>query len=208
MLIIDRRFDGVFFDSGEGGAPVLYEHLAYIFFTGAYVIVVVAAAGAISEILPTFARKPIFSHRAVAASMVAIAVLGLLAWMQNMYIAPLNEGWTIMAMAFALALAVPIGTLFYVWVATIWGGALELRAATLVRAARDLDDGVRPRRRARLLGDPGRLGARQHDRQPGRHALRARRRRRASAASRRCTTGSRSSAGACWARASASSPWC
>ena len=61
--------------------------------------------------------------------MVAIAVLGLLAWMQNMYIAPLNEGWTIMAMAFALALAVPIGTLFYVWIATIWGGALELRAA-------------------------------------------------------------------------------
>ena len=62
--------------------------------------------------------------------MVAIAVLGLLAWMQNMYIAPLNEGWTITAMAFALALAVPIGTLIYTWVATIWGGALELRAAT------------------------------------------------------------------------------
>ena len=130
MLFIDRRYDGIFFDSGSGGAPVLYEHLAYIFFTGAYVIVVVAAAGAISEILPTFARKPIFSRRAVGASMVAIAVLGLLAWMQNMYIAPLNEGWTIMAMAFALALAVPVGTLFYVWVATIWGGALELRAAT------------------------------------------------------------------------------
>ena len=47
-----------------------------------------------------------------------------------MYAAPLNEGWTIMAMAFALALVVPIGTLIYVWVATIWGGALELRAAT------------------------------------------------------------------------------
>ena len=46
-----------------------------------------------------------------------------------MYIAPLNEGWTIMAMAFALALVVPIGVLFYNWIATIWGGALELRAA-------------------------------------------------------------------------------
>ena len=89
-----------------------------------------AAAGAISEILPTFSRKPIFSHRAVAASFVAIGVLGPLAWMQNMYSAPLNEGWTIMAMAFALALIVPIGVLFYVWVATIWGGTLELRATT------------------------------------------------------------------------------
>ncbi len=130
MLEIDRRFDGVFFDSGEGGAPVLYQHLAYIFFTGAYVTVFLAAAGAISEILPTFARKPIFSRRAVSASFVAIAVAGLLAWMQNMYAAPLNEGWTIMAMAFAVALVVPFGTLIYVWVATIWGGALELRAAT------------------------------------------------------------------------------
>ena len=122
MLEIDRHFDGVFFDPGEGGAPLLYEHLAYVYFTGAYLIVFLAAAGAISEILPTVSRKPIFSHRAVAASFVAIGVLGPLAWMQNMYSAPLNEGWTIMAMAFALALIVPIGVLFYVWVATIWGG--------------------------------------------------------------------------------------
>ena len=62
MLEIDRHFDGVFFDSQEGGAPLLYEHLAYIFFTGTYLIVFLAAAGAISEILPTFARKPIFSR--------------------------------------------------------------------------------------------------------------------------------------------------
>jgi heme/copper-type cytochrome/quinol oxidase subunit 1 len=129
MLEIDRRFDGVFFDSQEGGAPLLYEHLSYIYFTGLYLIVFLAAAGTISEILPTFARKPIFSRRAVSGSFVAIAVLGLLAWMQNMYIAPLNEGWTIMAMAFAIALVVPIGLLFYNWIATIWGGALELRAA-------------------------------------------------------------------------------
>ena len=76
MLEIDRHFDGVFFDPGEGGAPLLYEHLAYVYFTGAYLIVFLAAAGAISEILPTFSRKPIFSHRAVAASFVAIGVLG------------------------------------------------------------------------------------------------------------------------------------
>ncbi|MCD6014087.1 MAG: ctaD [Solirubrobacterales bacterium] len=130
MLEIDRHFDGVFFDPGEGGAPLLYEHLAYIYFTGAYLIVFLAAAGAISEILPTFARKPVFSHRAVAASFVAIGILGPLAWMQNMYEAPLNEGWTIMAMAFALALVVPVGVLLYVWIATIWGGTLDLRAAT------------------------------------------------------------------------------
>ena len=131
MLEIDRRFDGVFFDPGDGGAPLLYQHFSSIFFTGSYLIVFLLAAGAISEILPTFARKPIFSHRAVAGSFVAIGALGPFAWMQSMYEAPLNEGWTIMAMGFALALAVPIGTLIFTWVATLWGGALELRAASL-----------------------------------------------------------------------------
>jgi len=130
MLEIDRRFDGIFFDPQEGGAPLLYQHLAYIFFTGIYLIVFLGAAGILSEILSTFARKPIFSRRAVSTSFVAVAVLGLFAWMQNMYIAPLNEGWTIMAMAFALALLVPVGVIFYNWIATIWGGVLELRAAT------------------------------------------------------------------------------
>ena len=130
MLLIDRQFDGIFFDSQEGGAPLLYQHIAYIFLTGLYLTVFLAAAGAVSEILPTFARKPMFSRRAVSTSFVAIAVLGLLAWMQNMYIAPLNKGWTIAAMLFAIALVVPIGTLLYNWIATIWNGALELRAAT------------------------------------------------------------------------------
>ncbi len=130
MLEIDRRFDGVFYEAGEGGAPLLYQHLSYIFLTGAYLIVFIGAAGAISEILPTFARKPIFSRRAAMGSLVAVAVLGLLAWMQNMYVAPLNQGWPIMAMAFALALVVPIGLLIYGWIATVWGGTLRLRAAS------------------------------------------------------------------------------
>ena len=68
MLFIDRHYGGVFFDPGEGGAPLLYEHLAWFFFTGAYMMVVVFAAGVISEILPTFARKPLFSHRAAMLS--------------------------------------------------------------------------------------------------------------------------------------------
>ncbi len=130
MLAIDRHFDGVFFDPGEGGAPLLYEHLSTIFLTGAYLIIFIAAAGAISEILATFSRKPIFSQRAVTACLIAIAVIGPLAWMQSMYSAPINDGFTIAAMLLALALVVPFGLLFYNWIATIWGGTLELRAAT------------------------------------------------------------------------------
>jgi cytochrome c oxidase subunit 1 len=131
MLFIDRNHGGAFFDAGEGGAPLLYEHLAWFFFTGAYMVVVIVAAGVISDVLPTFARKPLFSQRGVMLSLLAMGVLGPLAWIQNMYTAPIPLGFEIFAMLVALALTVPIGLLIFIWIATLWGGTLHLRAAPL-----------------------------------------------------------------------------
>lgn len=131
VLLLDRNYGGVFFDAGEGGSPILWQHLSWLFFTGAYLVMLLPGFGAISEILPVFARKPSFAHRTVAGSFVAIAVLGVLAWMQNMYSAPIPIGWTIMTMAAALALVVPMGLLFFNWIATLWGGALQIRAPLL-----------------------------------------------------------------------------
>jgi heme/copper-type cytochrome/quinol oxidase subunit 1 len=131
MLEIDRHFDGVFFDPGEGGAPTYFQHLSWIFFTGCYLLMVLPAAGAISEILPAFSRKPLFSRGAVAGSMVAIAAFGMLAWMQNMFTASIPIGWLYMAMAAALLLLVPLGLLFFNWIGTLASGSIELRAPML-----------------------------------------------------------------------------
>ena len=131
MLFIDRHYGGVFFNAGEGGAPLLYEHLAWFFFTGVYMMVVVFASGVISDILPTFARKPLFSRRAAMLCMLAIAILGPLAWMQNMYTAPIGFSFETFAMVFALALTVPVGLLIFNWIATLWDGTLHMRAAPL-----------------------------------------------------------------------------
>ncbi len=135
MLMIDRHFSGVFFDSAEGGAPLLFEHFSYIFFTGIYVIVLLFAGGVISEILPPLSRKPIFSHRAVAGSFVAIAVMGTLAWMQNMYFAPIDAGWGYFAMVMSIGLAVPIGILLFTWIGTLWSGSIRMRAPMLYALA-------------------------------------------------------------------------
>ncbi len=128
MMEIDRTFDGVFFAAGEGGAPIYYQHLSWIFFTGAYLIFLLPAFGAISEILPVFSGKPLLSRSAVIGAMAAIAPLGLLAWMQNMYSASIPVGWLYMAMAAALLLAIPIGALFVTWIATLAGGVIRMRA--------------------------------------------------------------------------------
>ncbi|MDP9189346.1 MAG: cbb3-type cytochrome c oxidase subunit I [Actinomycetota bacterium] len=131
MLLIDRQFDGVFFDPGESGAPSYYQHLSWLFFTGCYLLFVIPAAGAISEILPAFSRKPLLSRGAVAFSMIAIAALGMLAWMQNMFTASIPVGFLYVAMAAALLLLVPFGILFVNWLATLAFGSIELRAPML-----------------------------------------------------------------------------
>jgi cytochrome c oxidase subunit 1 len=128
MLEMERHFGGVFFDPGEGGAPIYYQHLSSIFFTGVYLVFLLPAIGAISEILPVFSGKPLLSRGALVASMAAIMPLGLLAWMQNMYSASIPVGWLYGAMLMALLLVIPIGTVFVNWIGTITGGVLRMRA--------------------------------------------------------------------------------
>ena len=135
MLTIDRHFGGVFFDAGEDGEPLLFAHLSWLFFTGIHTIMVVFALAVISEIVPALSRKPLFSHSAVTGSLVAVGVLGTLAWMQNLYAAPLAEGFAIYTMLVALSLLIPIGLIFVVWIATMWEGAVSTRAPLVLALA-------------------------------------------------------------------------
>jgi cytochrome c oxidase subunit I len=134
MLLIDRNFDGIFFADGSGGAPLLWAHLSWIFYTGTYMLVLITALGAIAEIVPVFARKPLFNRGAVIGSLVAIAVLGTLAWMQNMLTAPIGIGWMYFAMTMSLALIVPFGLIVFNLIATMVGGTIHTRAPLLFAA--------------------------------------------------------------------------
>jgi cytochrome c oxidase subunit 1 len=131
MLLIDRNFNGVFFADGSGGAPLLWQHLSWIFFTGAYMLVLITALGAVAEIASAFSRRPLVGRQTVVASLAAIAVLGTLAWMQNMFTAPIGIGWMYFAMIMSLALVVPFGLVFFNVVSTLAGGAIEMRAPLL-----------------------------------------------------------------------------
>ena len=135
MLAIDRSWDGVFFDAGQGGEPMLFSHLSWLYFTGIHAVMVVAAFAVISEIIPTLSRKPLFSHAAVNYSITAIGVLGTLAWMQNLYASPLAEGFAFFTMLVAVLLLVPIGVLYVVWTLTMWDGAVSTRAPLVLAIA-------------------------------------------------------------------------
>jgi heme/copper-type cytochrome/quinol oxidase subunit 1 len=131
MLEIDRNFDGIFFADGSGGAPLLWQHLSWIFFTGVYMLVLIAALAAAAEIISAFARKPLFNRPATIGALVAIAVIGTLAWMQNMLTAPIGIGWMYFAMILSLALIVPFGLILFNLIATLVGGRIRMRAPLL-----------------------------------------------------------------------------
>lgn len=134
MLLIDRNFDGIFFAGGAGGAPLLWQHLSWIFYTGSYMLILVFALAAIAEIVPALARKPLFGRGATIGSLVAIAAIGTLAWLQNMLTAPIAIGWQYFAMTMALALIVPFGLVLFNLIATLVGGAVRMRAPLLFAA--------------------------------------------------------------------------
>ena len=134
MLLIDRNFGGVFFAGDAGGAPLLWQHLSWIFYTGSYMLILVTALAAIAEIIPAFAGKPLFNRAATIGSLIAIAVIGTLDWTQNMLTAPIGIGWMYFAMVLSLALIVPFGLVFFNLIATLVGGAARMRAPLLFAA--------------------------------------------------------------------------
>jgi cytochrome c oxidase subunit 1 len=131
MLMIDRNYDGIFFADGSGGAPLLWQHLSWIFYTGAYMLVLIFAFGVIAEVFSAFSRKPLFNRPVTMASLAAIAVIGTLAWMQNMLTAPIGIGWMYFAMVMSLALLVPFGLIIFNLISTLVGGTLRMRAPLL-----------------------------------------------------------------------------
>jgi cytochrome c oxidase subunit 1 len=94
-------------------------------------LVLIFAFGAIAEIVAAFSRKPLFNRNVVMASLAAVAVLGTLAWMQNMLTAPIGIGWQYFAMLMSLALVVPFGLILFNLIATLIGGTLRMRAPVL-----------------------------------------------------------------------------
>ncbi|HTY97139.1 MAG TPA: cytochrome c oxidase subunit I [Solirubrobacteraceae bacterium] len=131
MLLADRHFGTHFFDPAQGGSPILWQHLFWFFGHPEVYIMVLPGFGLISEILPVFARKPIFGYRAIAASTVAIAFLGFLTWAHHMFTAPIPEAILIFVMLSSFLIAVPTGVKVLNWVATLWRGTVEFTSALL-----------------------------------------------------------------------------
>jgi cytochrome c oxidase subunit 1 len=85
----------------------------------------------ISEVLPVFARKPIFGYKAIAASTVLIGFLGFLVWAHHMFATPSPTIVLVFFMLGSFLIAVPTGVKMFNWVATLWRGTIEFKTPLL-----------------------------------------------------------------------------
>jgi heme/copper-type cytochrome/quinol oxidase subunit 1 len=105
----------------------LWQHLFWFFGHPEVYIMILPGFGVISEVLPVFARKPIFGYKAIAGSTVGIAFLSMLVWAHHMFTAPIPVVVLAFFMLSSMLIAVPTGVKVINWVATLWRGTIEFK---------------------------------------------------------------------------------
>ena len=131
LLMFDRLFGARFFDVSAGADPLLWEHLFWIFGHPEVYIMILPAFGVISEIIPVFARKPLFGYPFMVFSGIAIGFMGWGVWAHHMFASGIGP---ISVAAFSIStmfIAVPTGVKILNWLATMWGGRLRFTAPML-----------------------------------------------------------------------------
>jgi cytochrome c oxidase subunit I len=128
-LMFDRFFGTHFYDVAAGGDLHLWQHLFWIFGHPEVYILILPAFGIVSEVLPTFARKPLFGAPVVIYSGVLIGFFGFGVWSHHMFAAGMGP---VADAAFSIAtmlIAIPTGVKIFNWLATLWGGSIRATSA-------------------------------------------------------------------------------
>lgn len=131
LLLFDRWFGTNFFIVEAGGMPLLWQHLFWVFGHPEVYILILPAMGIVSEVLPTFSRKPLFGYTAVVFAGIGIAVLGFSVWAHHMFTTGLGPVPNSIFAISTMLIALPTGVKIFNWIGTMWGGALWLTTSML-----------------------------------------------------------------------------
>ena len=130
-LAFDRFVGTNFFAPAAGGDPVLWQHLFWVFGHPEVYILILPAMGIVSEVLPTFSRKPLFGYPVVVLSGVFIAFMGWAVWSHHMFTVGLGPIANATFAVTTMLIAVPTGVKIFNWIGTMWGGSIELKTPML-----------------------------------------------------------------------------
>ena len=129
LLSFERNFGANFFDVEAGADPLLWQHLFWIFGHPEVYIIILPSFGIISEILPTFSRKPLFGYKFVVFAGAAIGFVGWGVWAHHMFASGLGPVSVAVFSVATMLVAIPTGVKIVNWTLTMWGGKLWFTTA-------------------------------------------------------------------------------
>ena len=135
MQLTDHFFGTSFFNAAGGGDPVLFLHVFWFFGHPEVYILILPAFGIISEIIPTFSRKPLFGYEAMVYATASIAFLSFIVWGHHMFTVGMPVAAQLFFMLSTMLIAVPTGVKVFNWVATMWRGSLSFEPPMLFAVA-------------------------------------------------------------------------
>jgi cytochrome c oxidase subunit 1 len=129
MLATDRmtHVSTHFFNPAEGGDAILWQHLFWFFGHPEVYIIFIPATGFVSAIITAFARRPIFGYMAVILSLISTGFIGFGLWVHHMFATPLPQLGQSFYTGASMMIAIPSGVQMFCWIATLWGGRLNLK---------------------------------------------------------------------------------
>ena len=131
MVLTDRHFGTHFFNAAGGGDPVLYQHVFWFFGHPEVYIMALPAFGIISQVIPTFARKPLFGYASMVYATASIGILSFMVWAHHMFTTGLPAVAQLFFMYATMLIAVPTGVKVFNWIATMWEGSMTFETPML-----------------------------------------------------------------------------
>ncbi len=131
MLLTDRQFGTNFFNAAGGGDPVMFQHIFWFFGHPEVYIMILPAFGIVSQIIPTFARKPLFGYSSMVYATASIAILSFIVWAHHMFTVGMPVTAQLFFMYATMLIAVPTGVKVFNWTATMWRGSMTFEAPML-----------------------------------------------------------------------------
>ncbi len=135
MLLTDKYFGTSFFVAAGGGDPVMFQHIFWFFGHPEVYILILPAFGIVSQIIPTFSRKPLFGYESMVYATAAIAFLSFFVWAHHMFTVGMPLAGELFFMYATMSIAVPTGVKVFNWIATMWRGSMTFETPMLFALA-------------------------------------------------------------------------